>query len=312
MATSVMGISKLKLFFALSRTPHGLLDMATPILGALLWLDGIPPLRIISWGIVTLFAGYTAVYALNDVMDYRIDQEKVKLEGVQIPGNYLDAVLVRHPMAQGVLGFREGLIWSMAWGALALIGAFLLNPVCAFIFICGCILEAVYCKLLKVSYFRTLVSGVVKTCGCMAAVFAVDPYPSPAYLSILFLWLFSWEIGGQNIPADWTDTEVDRNIQAQTIPVRFGHRIASLVILGMLSSTILFSGMFFWISPVHFPISFVFGILLLGLYFLLYPAFRLYHTRDRKDAMVLFNKASYYPLAVLTLILIKQIAVMIT
>jgi len=312
MVTSAIGISRLRCFFALSRTPHGLLDMATPILGALLWLDGFPTLRIIGWGFVTVFAGYTAVYALNDVMDYHVDKEKVQLEGAQISGNYLDAVLVRHPMAQGVLGFKEGLIWSIAWGALALMGAFLLNTVCAFIFICGCILEAVYCKLLKVSYFRTLVSGVVKTCGCMAAVFAVDPHPSPVYLSILFLWLFSWEIGGQNIPADWTDTEVDRNIRAQTIPVRFGSRVASFVIFSTLTSTILFSGVFFWISPVHFPFSFILGILLLGLYLLLYPALRLYHTRDRKDAMVLFNKASYYPLAALTLVLIKQIAIIIT
>ena len=31
------GLSELKLFFALSRTPHGVLDMATPALGALVW-----------------------------------------------------------------------------------------------------------------------------------------------------------------------------------------------------------------------------------------------------------------------------------
>src|SRR5690606_26058705 len=30
--------NRLKLFLALSRTPHGLLDMATPAMGALLWL----------------------------------------------------------------------------------------------------------------------------------------------------------------------------------------------------------------------------------------------------------------------------------
>ena len=58
----------------------------------------------------------------------------------------------------------------------------------------GCVAEAVYCLLLKVSYLRTLVSGSVKTAGGMAAVYAVTPDPSPWFLACLFLWLFFWEI----------------------------------------------------------------------------------------------------------------------
>jgi len=73
------GFSRLKLFWALSRTPHGLLDMATPALGALLWLGRFPSLEVIVLGLITTFAGYTAVYALNDVIDYRVDKEKIRL-----------------------------------------------------------------------------------------------------------------------------------------------------------------------------------------------------------------------------------------
>ena len=68
----------LKFFLALSRTPHGLLDMATPALTALLWYGAIPSLRIISLGFITAFAGYTAVYALNDLVDYRVDKKDSK------------------------------------------------------------------------------------------------------------------------------------------------------------------------------------------------------------------------------------------
>ena len=71
------GLSRLKLFWALSRTPHGLLDMCTPAFGALLWLGHFPSLTIIVFGLITTFAGYTAVYALNYVIDYRVDKEKV-------------------------------------------------------------------------------------------------------------------------------------------------------------------------------------------------------------------------------------------
>ena len=75
------GFSRLKLFWALSRTPHGLLDMATPGLCALLWLGTFPPPALIGLGLITAFSGYTAVYALNDVIDYREDRKKVQGTG---------------------------------------------------------------------------------------------------------------------------------------------------------------------------------------------------------------------------------------
>jgi len=50
-------------------------------------------------------------------------------------------------------------------GGRGLAGAYRLNPVCAYIFVGGCLLEAVYCRLLRVSHLRTLVSGLVKTLG---------------------------------------------------------------------------------------------------------------------------------------------------
>jgi len=90
------GLSRVKLFLALSRAPHGLLALAAPALGLL-----------------TVFAGYTAVYALNDVVDYRVDQEKLRLERPE-EGHYLDAVFARHPLAAGRVSLPEGLWWTGA------------------------------------------------------------------------------------------------------------------------------------------------------------------------------------------------------
>ena len=126
--------------------------MATPCLCALLWLGDIPSFRIIFLGLLTVFAGYTAVYALNDVIDYRSDKEKHKLSQSSDPGNYLDAVLVRHPMADGLMSLKEGVIWVIAWSLIAIAGAYLLNPACVFIFLGGCSLEIIYCLLLKITY----------------------------------------------------------------------------------------------------------------------------------------------------------------
>jgi 4-hydroxybenzoate polyprenyltransferase len=126
-STHLSGLSRLKLFWALSRTPHAAVDISTPALAALLWLGAFPPLKVILLGLLTAFAGYTAVYALNDVIDYRMDRQRVKSGELPAAESYLDDVMIRHPMAYGMLSFRQGLAWVLAWGALAVLGAYLLN-----------------------------------------------------------------------------------------------------------------------------------------------------------------------------------------
>jgi 4-hydroxybenzoate polyprenyltransferase len=300
-----LGLSRVKLFLALSRTPHGLLDLAAPALAALLWLGDFPPLGVMALGLLTVFAGYTAVYALNDLVDYRTDREKLRLAGGAKDSHYLDAVLVRHPLAAGKLSFREGLLWTMLWALIAFLGAYKLNPVCALIFVAGCLLEAAYCLLLKVSHLRLLVAGVVKSLGAVAAVFAVDPRPSPEFLALLALWLFFWELGGQNIPADWHDVEQDRELDARTIPVVYG-----LPKAGALSLISLVLSLGFGMAvcrTASFPLSHFQQVLVLGLgiYLLLFPAWRLARSRNRIEAALLFNRASYYPLAIMAVVLLN-------
>ena len=192
-------IQQIKLFLALSRTPHGLLDMATPAFAVLLYLGGFPPFHVVVIGLLTAFAGYTAIYALNDIVDYRTDKAKGE-DGIPKGEEYLDALMVRHPMALGLLSYREGVMWALGWSAVALIGAYILNPMCVAIFLVGALLETIYCLLWRVSPWRTVISGFVKNSGPVAALFAVDPDPSLFFMVVLFIGLFSWEVGGQNIP----------------------------------------------------------------------------------------------------------------
>ncbi len=301
------GLSCLKLFFALSRTPHGLLDMCTPAFGALLWLGHFPPLYVIVLGLITTFAGYTAVYALNDVIDYEADKEKAAIGGFSNSQSDLDGLIVRHPMAQGLLSFRQGLTWFLVWALVGLIGAYVLNPVCVLIFLAGCTLEAIYCMLWRVSPFRTVVSGAVKTSGAIAAVFAVDPHPSGVYLILLFMLLFFWEIGGQNIPNDWADIEEDKRFKALTIPVRYGLGAARIIVMVTLILALCLNGVIFKFSQTDFAIFYIIISLAVGCYLLLLPAMKLYQTRKGSEAMALFNKASYYPPALLVIVLFKII-----
>jgi 4-hydroxybenzoate polyprenyltransferase len=301
----ITGLSRLRLFLALSRTPHGLLDIATPAFAALLWLGHFPPLQVILIGIVTAFAGYTAVYGLNDLIDYRVDKKKIQQGDQGEPGDYLDAPSIRHPIAQGALSFREALLWVLAWAALAVIGAYLLNPVCVLIFTVACALETLYCLMLRITHLRSIVSGAVKTSGGIAAVFAVDPQPSFSFLTVLFLWLFFWEIGGQNVPNDWTEMEVDRRIGAKTLPVRFGPERTSMIVFGSLLMTVVMGVLLFLLASGRFVLPFLVASFVVGVHLLIVPAFGLHKTKEPRHALLLFNRASFYPLALLVLITIR-------
>lgn len=297
--------SRLKLFLALSRTPHAMIDMAAPALAALLCLGHFPPAATVALGLVTAFAGYTAVYALNDLVDYRMDRQKVGLGGYADGEAFLDGVWVRHPLAKGVISLPEGIVWTGGWALVAMAGAWLLNPVCFFIFLAGGLLESIYCLLWRVTPLRALINGVVKSLGAVAAVFAVDPQPSILYLVVLIGWIFCWEIGGQNIPNDWTDINEDRRFKAKTIPVKLGLARAAMLALICLVATFFLTVVLLWVSPLSVGLIHLLAAAGLGIALLLVPVLRLVEGNDRPQAMDLFNKASLFPLGLLVVVLVR-------
>ena len=117
--------------------------------------------------------------------------------------------------------------------------------------------------------------------------------------------LFFWEIGGQNIPNDWSDAAEDRQLNAKTIPIQWGLQAANGIILGSIILTLGLSAIVFYFSRADYAITFIILSLAAGCYLLLLPALKLSKTRERSDAMALFNKASYYPLVLLLIVLIK-------
>jgi 4-hydroxybenzoate polyprenyltransferase len=296
-------LTHVKLFLALSRTPHGIIDMATPALAALLCSGAFPPARVVWLGILTAFAGYTTVYAVNDFADYRTDKKRFEKGLLPESPDDLDSIFIRHPMASGHLSVSKALLWTLSWALITLIGAFLLNPFCMVIFLVACLLEIVYCLAWRSSYLKVLISGAVKTSGAVAAVYAVDPDPSYRFLVLTFLWLFFWEAGGQNIPNDWADIEEDTALKASTLPVRFGAAVTVRVIFVCLALTVCLSCMTIAFSNLPNPWAYASASIGIGLYFLLLPALNLCVTRDQSAALALFNRSSYYPAAMLVMII---------
>ena len=293
----------MKRFLALSRTTHGVLDIAAPAFCALLWLGKFPSVQVIALSLFSAFAGYTAIYALNDLIGLRGDREKFAAEGIN-PGYSVEASALRYPLAQNALSARSGWIWFGAWSLLGIIGSYFLNPVIILIFLAAALLEVAYCALFKVTYWRTLVSGLVKSSGPLAAVFVVNHHPPIQLVLLQLVWLIFWEIGGQNIPADWNDVVEDKRVSAQTIPLRFGSRKAGAIVIVSLSLAVVASFFLQLISPLRLGLPYLLASALTGGFLLLLPAIRLYCSRENCGAGRLFDSASYYPLAQLAIIAI--------
>jgi 4-hydroxybenzoate polyprenyltransferase len=242
---------------------------------------------------------------LNDLIDFKTDQKKVCLGGYCDGEDYVDGALIRHPMAKGALSLSAGLLWTLCWSLIALIGAWWLNPVCLYIFLAGCLLEGLYCLLWQVTPLRAVINGVVKTLGAVAAVYAVNPTPSLLFLLVIFLWIFCWEIGGQNIPNDWTDMEEDRYFKARTIPILLGAHRAAAICMAALTAAFFLNFLLLWVSPLEFSPLLLTAALVVNIWLLLWPALQLAENPERRSAMTLFNKASFYPLATLMVTLIS-------
>lgn len=268
---------------------------------ALLWLGHFPSWRVLIIALITAVAGYTAIYALNDLVGLRADREKFTTAPVN-RGYSVEASALRYPLARGLLSLRSGILWCAFWCVVALIGCYLLNPLIIVILVAAGLLEAGYCLLLKVTYWRTLVSGLVKSAGPVAAVFAVVPRPSLPMLGLMLAWLMLWEMGGQNIPADWNDVAEDRRIGAKTIPLVLGPRVASIVVVVTLALAVALSLALPRMSPLSLGASYLIASGLAGIVLLLWPALQLAGSRSSERAARLFDRASLYPLAQLAII----------
>jgi len=283
-------------FFGLSRMTHSVLDVAHPAMGALLVFGGFPNASTVVIGLVAAFAGFTAVFALNDVMDHSVDCEKMaKLTGGKECFD-IDSVGYRHPIAQGALTFNAALGWVVIWGLVSLSLAFILRPLCAALMVCALLLEIGYCRLLRVSHWKAILSGSMVAVGGLAGVYAVAGAPPFGFVALFFAWAFAWEVGCRNIPNDWSDLEEDVAMNIRTFPVRYGRRASAWVSFILLCVTVVTSLTFPLVVPVKHAPLYLAGALAAGAALLIVPAVQWVRDQKMTSAMYLFNRACFYPL----------------
>ncbi len=284
-------------FFGLSRMSHSVLDIPYLAVGAVLAIGAVPPVRTTVLGLLSAFAGLTAIFALNDVMDRRVDAEKMRLSPAQPASFDLDSLGLRHPVAQGKLSFGAGLAWIAAWSALSFTLAWLVRPACAWLLLAAAVLEVGYCRLLRVTPWKTILAGFNVAVGGLAGLYAVASAPSLALVLLFFAWSFSWEVGCRNIPNDRTDFEDDVKLGIRTIPVHAGLKKAARISLATMTVTVLCAALFPLVSPrVAWPV-YELGASASALFLLVLPSLRWQRDLSRGAAQTFFNRACFYPLA---------------
>ena len=291
-----------KLFLAFSRGLQAFISIAQPALGAVIALGRIPNWEIVAIGFIAAWAGNNAAFAINDLLDVEIDRKRFN-HLREFKGFDIDTALVRHPLAQGYLTYRSGVLWICVSALIAVIGAYLLNPWCVFLFVIALCLEICYCKLSQISSFKFLITGVMVAVGAMAGWIAVVNKVELLPALTFFIWIAAWEIGGRNIVNDWSDVEEDVHLGIKTIPVIYGHKITGRLILVFLLITFVSSLVIARFADLNW--IYLLGALIEGWYALLSPIMRLLKNPTPEVAITLFNRASLYPLVMLTIVVVS-------
>jgi 4-hydroxybenzoate polyprenyltransferase len=277
--------------FDLSRGRQATLSIAQPGLAAVLAASGMPSARVVAIGLVAAWAGFLAVFSLNDILDRRVDAAALRAGKAEVDGYDLDAAFLRHPLAQGTMSLRLSLLWVAGLALVAAVGAWLLGPLCLALFGVAVALEVLYCGLRSVTWFKTVVSGVMVGCGGLAGWAAVAPLRWSAIPIFLFLAL--WEIGCRNLANDLADLGPDRAVGVRTVATTFGPAVAAsanLVVAASVIATVPFLGL----DGRALAVALIGGALLVA-----WPAVRLYREPTSFRAGWYFNLASLYPAVVL-------------
>lgn len=253
---------------------------------------GLPSTRVILLGLLAAIAGYFCVYALNDLLDLRADRQEIELASAHPQEwrpevSHIDITTLRHPVAAGALPLWAAVLWVVALGIVGLVAAYLLRPLCAWLFLGCAVLQIIYCSLRRRTWLKVIPAGVMVGVGGLAGWFAAGElsWGTLAFFVLLVL----WEIAGRNLSNDLADVEHDRLVGITTLAsVRGPEAATRAIVTGAVLMPVVAL-----LQPASWP-----GRLLLAAAALLtmtWPALVMRRRPGAGPAQRYFNRASLYP-----------------
>lgn len=282
-----------------SRAYIGFFVLAQAALGAILALKGLPEWDIVIIGIIACLAGSYSLVAYNDLLDIPIDKIRFDNKLRDVEGFDMGSAFERHPVARGIISFKLALTWVILMATISMLGIAYLNSKLIWVLPAIAICVTAYSLLSLKSPVKVIAVAFAVTLGGVAGWLAVFPGKSLLFWSFV-AWTFSWEIGGRNIPNDFNDVEEDRLIGVKTFPVILGCDAAAHIIgIFLVFTTLISLPMIWWAT--HSAI-WVGAVLLIGVYFLLIPGWRLIKNAVPQQSLKLYNRSCFYPPTVLLLL----------
>lgn len=270
-------------------------------LAAIIALKGLPSMEVMILGIIACLFGSSALIAFNDLMDLKIDKEKIKFRSK--PQTFdMGSLFIQHPVAHGILSLKVAVIWVLLLTIISMAFTYAIKPWLAPILIMVAFLIAVYSLLSTVSVFKFLAVASAVVVGAVAGWLAVAPADTRVF-PLFVLWTFLWELGGRNLPNDFGDMGEDAQVGIKTVPVVYGGVISSKIIFVLVVAVITTSAFMSIALSGSYIVMVCF--ILIGLYFLLRPALKLLKNPVSAQALYLFNQASIYPVVILLFLLLS-------
>jgi 4-hydroxybenzoate polyprenyltransferase len=279
------------LFLDLARGKSALFSVSEPVLGAMLATGTIPSVRVCLLGLLAALAGYFCVYSLNDLLDLKADREEIKVSSPDPMAwkpevAHMDIVSLRHPVAAGALPLWAAVTFVVTLGVIGLVAAYLLRPLCAWLFVVCALLEILYCSLRRRTWLKVIPAATMVAVGGLAGWFAVGEATWSA-LAFFFL-LYAWETG-RNLTNDLADVVHDRLVGITTLASIHGAGVAAKAILadGLAMVAIAL------VQPQPWLIR---GLLAaVALLTMTVPSFVLYGNPDEPSAQRYFNRLTFFP-----------------
>lgn len=297
-------MQNIKALLGFSRAPVAVFVVAHAGLAAVLALNSLPSANTIIIGIIACLTGSAALIGYNDILDIKIDTERLKFSQNSDNNFDIGSTFIHHPIAKGILSLKAGIIWVVFMSSISTAMTYLIQPLIAPILLLVAIFVTFYSWLGKrTSLGKTIAVACAVVIGAIAGWLAVEPKLENFNLFLTFVLLtFFWEIGGRNIPNDFGDLEEDKKLGLKTIPVIYGPKVASFVSVICLSITFIIGIMLTLMVDTSLVISIM--IMLSGVYLLLIPSINLVNKAEPSLATKLFNKACLYPVALLILLIL--------
>jgi 4-hydroxybenzoate polyprenyltransferase len=285
---------KLLLLLDFARGRSAFLSLGEPATGALIAYGAIPSGRVILLGLLAATAGYLCVYALNDLLDLRSDRREIEVASSNPDYRdptvlQMDVLSVRHPIAAGALPLWAGVAWVVGLGLVGVAAAYLLRPICAWLFILCAALQVSYCCLRHRTWLKVVPAGAMVSVGGLAGWFAVGTAGWGA-LVYFFILLF-WEIFGRNLSNDLADVEHDRLVGIATLAVTRSPAAATTTIVAGAALMPVVAVL----QPSPWPTRVMLTAVALAT--MTIPALLLNRARSSKSAQQYFNRASLFPSA---------------